>query len=53
LPKHGQSSTAFGKKILGVDFNEVKRRQCGEQLAVVGMPPADADGRGGGWGFRH
>ena len=43
LTKHGQSSAAFGKKILGVDFNEVKGRQGFKQVAIVRMPPANAD----------
>ena len=53
LPKQGQSSATLSKKILGVDFNEVKWRQCFKQFAIVRMTPANADGHGTGWGCSH
>lgn len=53
LPQHGQGCAAFGKKILGVDFNEVKGWQLLKQLAVVRVPPTYADGCGMGWGRGH
>jgi hypothetical protein len=55
LPQHSQSRTAFGKKIFGVDFNEVKRLQRFKQITIVRMPPANADrcGMGCGLGDRN
>jgi hypothetical protein len=53
LPQNAHRRAAFGKKILGMDFNKVKRRRRFKQLAVVRMPPANADRRGMGGGCSH